>query len=300
MHRDPGLYPDPDRFDPDRWLPERRTEIGRQAYIPFGAGNLRVHRRRVRLDGGDHRPRDDPREVAAATRARAHPQGGRVRRGPSGPRPDDRGAPPPDPRSDERRRRRPRPSGSAVGPSRRARAVEAARSLLAPAWKPPEIYPGYRDRVPICVVARTGCDRKECPRVLRRHHRDARTRQPEPPRRRRPQRRRRRPSRDIDRVLAAAARRGVRIALVVETHVHNDYVTGGLELARVTGAAYLVPADARVSFPHTPYGMPTGIRSTPSLELRALATPGHTPAPHCVRPGGRRHPRSPPSPAARC
>ncbi|WP_226962809.1 MULTISPECIES: cytochrome P450 [unclassified Streptomyces] len=39
MHRDPGLYPDPDRFDPDRWLPERRAEIGRQAYIPFGAGN---------------------------------------------------------------------------------------------------------------------------------------------------------------------------------------------------------------------------------------------------------------------
>lgn len=57
------------------------------------------------------------------------------------------------------------------------------------------------------------------------------------------------PPRDIDQVIAAAARRGVRIALVVETHVHNDYVTGGLELARVTGAEYLVPAGARVSFP---------------------------------------------------
>ncbi len=31
--------------------------------------------------------------------------------------------------------------------------------------------------------------------------------------------------------MAAAARRGVRIAYVAETHVHNDYVTGGLELA---------------------------------------------------------------------
>jgi cytochrome P450 len=39
MHRDPGLYDDPDRFDPDRWLPERRAEISRQAYVPFGAGN---------------------------------------------------------------------------------------------------------------------------------------------------------------------------------------------------------------------------------------------------------------------
>jgi glyoxylase-like metal-dependent hydrolase (beta-lactamase superfamily II) len=44
------------------------------------------------------------------------------------------------------------------------------------------------------------------------------------------------PPRDIDQVIPAAARRGVRIALVAETHVHNDYVTGGLELARVTGA----------------------------------------------------------------
>ena len=54
------------------------------------------------------------------------------------------------------------------------------------------------------------------------------------------------PPRDIDQVIAAAARRGVRIAHVVETHVHNDYVTGGLELARVTGAHYLVPAGAHV------------------------------------------------------
>jgi glyoxylase-like metal-dependent hydrolase (beta-lactamase superfamily II) len=60
------------------------------------------------------------------------------------------------------------------------------------------------------------------------------------------------PPRDIDRIIAAAARRGVRIAFVAETHVHNDYVTGGLELARVTGAQYLVPAGAHVSFPRTP------------------------------------------------
>jgi cytochrome P450 len=39
MHRDPALYDDPDRFDPDRWLPQRRGDITRQAYIPFGAGN---------------------------------------------------------------------------------------------------------------------------------------------------------------------------------------------------------------------------------------------------------------------
>ncbi|OII60686.1 MBL fold metallo-hydrolase [Streptomyces sp. CC53] len=85
------------------------------------------------------------------------------------------------------------------------------------------------------------------------------------------------PPRDIDRVLAAAARRGVRIVLVVETHVHNDYVTGGLELARVTGAPYLVPADARVSFPHTPVRDTDRHPVDNALELRAMATPGHTP-----------------------
>ncbi|ARP70941.1 MBL fold metallo-hydrolase [Streptomyces pluripotens] len=87
------------------------------------------------------------------------------------------------------------------------------------------------------------------------------------------------PPRDIDQVIAAAARRGVRISHVVETHVHNDYVTGGLELARVTGADYLVPAGARVSFPRTSVhdGDRAEIDAAAGLTLRALATPGHTP-----------------------
>ncbi|MGA5575501.1 MBL fold metallo-hydrolase [Streptomyces koyangensis] len=85
------------------------------------------------------------------------------------------------------------------------------------------------------------------------------------------------PPRDIDQVIAAAARRGVRIALVVETHVHNDYVSGGLELARVTGAEYLVPAAARVSFPRTPVRDGDRVSVDQDLTLHAVATPGHTP-----------------------
>ncbi|MGC9541339.1 MBL fold metallo-hydrolase [Streptomyces sp. UG1] len=87
------------------------------------------------------------------------------------------------------------------------------------------------------------------------------------------------PPRDVDRVIAAAARRGVRISHVVETHVHNDYVTGGPELARLTGAAYLVPAGARVSFARVPVhdGDRTEIDAAAGLALRALSTPGHTP-----------------------
>ncbi|MFI9730560.1 rhodanese-like domain-containing protein [Streptomyces sp. NPDC052092] len=85
------------------------------------------------------------------------------------------------------------------------------------------------------------------------------------------------PPRDIDQVIAAAARRGVRIAYVAETHVHNDYVTGGLELARVTGAAYLVPAAAHVSFARTPVADGDTEDVDAGLVLRAIATPGHTP-----------------------
>ncbi|GGP78263.1 MBL fold metallo-hydrolase [Streptomyces sindenensis] len=87
------------------------------------------------------------------------------------------------------------------------------------------------------------------------------------------------PPRDIDQVLAAAARRGVRVSHVVETHIHNDYVTGGLELARITGAVYLVPAGANVSFARTPVsdGDTVDVDSAAGLTLSAVATPGHTP-----------------------
>lgn len=85
------------------------------------------------------------------------------------------------------------------------------------------------------------------------------------------------PPRDVDQVIAAAARRGVRIAYVAETHVHNDYVTGGLELARLTGAAYLVPAGARVAYDRVPVTDGARVEVDTGLTLRALATPGHTP-----------------------
>ncbi|MFF0593787.1 MBL fold metallo-hydrolase [Streptomyces antibioticus] len=85
------------------------------------------------------------------------------------------------------------------------------------------------------------------------------------------------PPRDIDRVIAAAARRGVRIVAVAETHVHNDYVSGGLELARLTGARYLVPAGADVAYARMPVADGDVEPVDEDLVLRAVATPGHTP-----------------------
>ena len=84
------------------------------------------------------------------------------------------------------------------------------------------------------------------------------------------------PQRDIDRVLALAAARGVRITHVFETHLHNDYVTGGLALASATGAAYHVNAADEVAFDRVPTADGDVIEVSPVMRVRVLATPGHT------------------------
>ena len=38
MHRRPTFFPDPERFDPDRWTPERERALPKFAYMPFGGG----------------------------------------------------------------------------------------------------------------------------------------------------------------------------------------------------------------------------------------------------------------------
>jgi glyoxylase-like metal-dependent hydrolase (beta-lactamase superfamily II) len=83
------------------------------------------------------------------------------------------------------------------------------------------------------------------------------------------------PQRDIDRVLDLVARRGVTVTHVLETHVHNDYVTGGLELAGVTGAAYLVPAGDDVAYERVP-AVDGDVHWAGALRVTVLHTPGHT------------------------
>lgn len=84
------------------------------------------------------------------------------------------------------------------------------------------------------------------------------------------------PQRDIDRVLALADQAGVRIRHVVETHIHNDYVTGGLALAREVGATYHVNGADPVSFDRHPVADGDLVAVTDDLRLRVVATPGHT------------------------
>jgi hydroxyacylglutathione hydrolase len=84
------------------------------------------------------------------------------------------------------------------------------------------------------------------------------------------------PQRDVDRVLAEAGRLGVRITAVLETHVHNDYVSGGLELARLTGARYAMAAADEIPFADRWLRDDDVVEVSGGLRLRAVATPGHT------------------------
>ncbi|MFP5252836.1 MAG: MBL fold metallo-hydrolase [Actinomycetes bacterium] len=83
------------------------------------------------------------------------------------------------------------------------------------------------------------------------------------------------PQRDYDRVLDVAREAGVTITHVLETHIHNDYVTGGLALAQEVGAAYLVSADDDVSFQRTPV-RDGDVVEVGTMRVRVVHTPGHT------------------------
>jgi hydroxyacylglutathione hydrolase len=84
------------------------------------------------------------------------------------------------------------------------------------------------------------------------------------------------PQRDIDRVIELAGRERVRITHVFETHIHNDYITGGLALAELTGAGYFVNADDDVSYARRPIRDGEELPVGASMRVRVLSTPGHT------------------------
>ena len=84
------------------------------------------------------------------------------------------------------------------------------------------------------------------------------------------------PQRDIDRIESLLTERRLRLTHVFETHVHNDYVTGGLELALRTGAQYVVAATDDVAYSRT--GASEGDEfAVGGLVMRVVRTPGHTP-----------------------
>src|SRR5258708_30289967 len=57
--------------------------------------------------------------------------------------------------------------------------------------------------------------------------------------------------RDVGIYVEAAARKGLRIQHIVETHLHADFVSGHLELAERTGARIYLGEGSGAAFPHT-------------------------------------------------
>jgi glyoxylase-like metal-dependent hydrolase (beta-lactamase superfamily II)/rhodanese-related sulfurtransferase len=82
------------------------------------------------------------------------------------------------------------------------------------------------------------------------------------------------PQRDIDRFVTAASHLETRF--VLETHLHNDYVSGGRAVAAATGAELVIPASAGVAFSHRPAFHHEEIDGG-AFTIRPIHTPGHTP-----------------------
>ena len=83
------------------------------------------------------------------------------------------------------------------------------------------------------------------------------------------------PSRHPRPYLAEAERRRLQVAFTVETHLHADFVSGSRELAAL-GATVVAPATGGLGFPAQ--GLAHGESlDLGGLQLRGLATPGHTP-----------------------
>jgi glyoxylase-like metal-dependent hydrolase (beta-lactamase superfamily II)/rhodanese-related sulfurtransferase len=84
------------------------------------------------------------------------------------------------------------------------------------------------------------------------------------------------PQRDVDVYIEEARALGVEITHILQTHLHADFVSGHMELAKRTGAAIYVAQSAQCRFDHV--GLSEG--DTIALEdmvLKVLETPGHTP-----------------------
>jgi hydroxyacylglutathione hydrolase len=85
------------------------------------------------------------------------------------------------------------------------------------------------------------------------------------------------PQRDISRFLDAAGARDLDLRFVLETHLHNDYVSGAEQAALQSGAELVLPAAAAAAYRYTPAFHLEEIHGEDGLSIRPLHTPGHTP-----------------------
>lgn len=85
------------------------------------------------------------------------------------------------------------------------------------------------------------------------------------------------PRRDVDVYMQAARKAGVAVTHIMETHVHNDYVSGARELAKLTGATIVASAGDALEYENQ--AVREGDRITVGrATFTVMGTPGHTPA----------------------
>ncbi len=84
------------------------------------------------------------------------------------------------------------------------------------------------------------------------------------------------PVRDVCQYLEVAAGDSVELAWALETHVHNDFVSGSRELVAASGTRLGASGEADLRYPYERLGDGDEIEIGP-YRLRVLATPGHTP-----------------------
>lgn len=84
------------------------------------------------------------------------------------------------------------------------------------------------------------------------------------------------PMRDIAQYLEVVGPAGLKLAWALETHVHNDFVSGARELRAEAGATVGAGAEAGLRHPFEPLRHGHELEVGP-YRLRVIATPGHTP-----------------------
>ena len=89
------------------------------------------------------------------------------------------------------------------------------------------------------------------------------------------------PQRDVEQYIAEADANNQKIKYVIETHLHADFVSGHIELARKTGAMIVFGKRANAEFEHL--AVTDGdVLMIGNVRLKILETPGHTPEGICV------------------
>ena len=88
------------------------------------------------------------------------------------------------------------------------------------------------------------------------------------------------PQRDIDIYIDEARALGVKITHILQTHLHADFVSGHMDLAKKTGAKIYVAKSAGCTFDHVALSEGDAIEIE-DIVLKVLETPGHTPEHLC-------------------